>query len=200
MTDFRERPETGTVASQPLRVDAPPPAPDAPPPPSFRDIFETQGNYVWNTLRRLGAQERDLEDLAHDVFVTVHRRFADYDPSRPLKPWLFGICLRVAMRYRDLARHRREVMDVDVEPADDRPDAEALLVRKQARDLVAEAMEALDMDRRAVFVMHEIDGEGIPEVAEALGIPLNTAYSRLRRARELFEAAVKRIRLRRGLL
>ena len=185
-----------TASAPPLPPGADHAAPSRP--PSFRAIFEAEGGYVWNTLRRLGVQDRDLEDLAHDVFVTVHRRIGDYDPSRPLRPWLFGICLRVAMRYRDLARHRREVMDAEVEPADEAPDAEALLVQKQAKDLVAEAMEALDMDRRAVFVMHEIDGEGIPEVAEALGIPLNTAYSRLRLARAEFAEHVVRLRRRGG--
>ena len=167
--------------------------------PPFRAIFDAESSYVWNTLKRLGVQERDVEDLTHEVFITVHRRLADYDPSRPLRPWLFGISLRVAMRYRELARHRREVMSTDLEAVDQAPRADELLDRKRAQDLVLQALEALDLERRAVFVMHEIDGEGIPEVAEALGIPLNTAYSRLRRARELFAASVKRLQLRRGM-
>ncbi len=164
--------------------------------PDFTTIFQTECSYVWNTLRRLGVQERDLEDVAHDVFVAVHRKLDNYDPARPLKPWLFGIAFRVASDYRRLARHRRELMDDGFEAVDDRPSVDDQIATEQARKLVLDALEALDLDKRAVFVMHELDGHAMPAIAAALGIPVNTAYSRLRLAREAFAVAVKRIRLR----
>ncbi len=164
--------------------------------PSFREIFETQSAWMWNTLRRLGVHERDLEDVAHEVFIAVHRRLGDYDPARPLRPWLFGIALRTALRYRELARHRREVMGRDHEPMCEAPSAEDRIAAAEARRLVRHALAGMEMNRRAVFVMHEIDGEPIPAVADALGVPLNTAYSRLRLARADFRAAVKRLTAR----
>jgi RNA polymerase sigma-70 factor (ECF subfamily) len=164
--------------------------------PDFTTIFQTECSYMWNTLRRLGVQERDVEDVAHDVFVAVHRRLDSYDPTRPLKPWLFGIAFRVASDYRRLARHRRELMDDTFEAVDGAPPADEQLETEQARRLVLEALDALDLDKRAVFVMHELDGHAMPAIAIALGIPVNTAYSRLRLARETFATAVKRIRLR----
>ena len=197
MTDSPTRAESESVTPQAIAAAAP--LLPAPPLPSFRDVFDSESSYVWNTLQRLGVQTRDLEDVTHDVMLAVHRRLADFDASRPLRPWIFGIALRVAMRYRDLARHRRELMGLEVEAVDETPGPEEQLVTAQARGLVMEALDALDMDRRAVLVMHDIDGHGIPEVAESLDIPLNTAYSRLRRAREQFKGAVKRIRLRRGV-
>jgi RNA polymerase sigma-70 factor (ECF subfamily) len=72
------------------------------------------------------------------------------------------------------------------------------LIRREDGELALAALEAIPLDRRAVFVLHEIDGVSIPEVATAMDIPANTAYSRLRLAREAFQAAVKRLRLRRG--
>src|SRR4051794_14126850 len=133
MTENEPTPEPAVVAPEPASdVIAQAPAPTVVA-PSFRALFEREGSYVWNSLKRLGVQDRDLEDLSHEVFITVHRRLADYDPARPLRPWLFGICLRTAMRYRELARHRREVMGDEVDAADDRPNAEALLQRKQAQ-------------------------------------------------------------------
>lgn len=161
--------------------------------PSFRAIFETHSAWMWNALRRLGVHERDLEDVAHEVFITVHRRLGDYDPQRPLRPWLFGIALRTAMRYRELARHRREVIGGDREVACEQPSVEDRIEAAQARRLVAAALESIEIHRRAVFVMHEIDGEPIPAVAEALHVPLNTAYSRLRLARADFRAAILRL-------
>jgi RNA polymerase sigma-70 factor (ECF subfamily) len=157
-------------------------------------------SYVWFSLRRLGVPERDLEDVAQDVVVVFYQRAGDFDPARPLRPWLFGIAARVAANHVRLARHTREHLAGDgmPEPADDAPAAEAKLETEEARRLVIQCLQVLDPDRRAVFVMHDIDGIPIPEVAAVLSIPLNTAYSRLRLAREQFKATLQRERLRRG--
>jgi RNA polymerase sigma-70 factor (ECF subfamily) len=160
--------------------------------PSFRAIYDEEFNYLWHTLRRLGTPARDLEDTVHDVLVVVHRRLRDYDPARPLRPWLFGIAYRVASE-----RRRRAPVEV---PAgedeilalpDQGPTAEALLAAAQARIRVQRALDVLPLEQRAVMVMHDLDGCTAPEVAEALDIPVNTVYSRLRLAREKFVAAVR---------
>ena len=146
---------------------------------------------MFHTLRRLGIRDRDLEDVTHDVFVVVHRKLDDYDASRPLRPWLFGIAHRVAADYRRLARHRREVFDEQTDRIPSpRADVEADAQKREARTIVLAALDQLEPQRRAVFAMHEIDGFSMPEIAEALNIPLNTGYSRLRLAREGFAAAV----------
>ncbi len=76
------------------------------------------------------------------------------------------------------------------------PGAEGALVDAANRSLVAQALDTLDLDRRAVVVLHDVDEVSVPEIAAALGIPLNTAYSRLRLGREALSAAVKRLRAR----
>lgn len=159
----------------------------------FRLIFETECQYVWNTLRRLGIPDRDAEDAAQDVFVVVHRHLREYDPSRPLRPWLFGICYRVAIAHRRRARVQREKIDDTAEAVDEGKPADEQIADREAQDLVRRALDALDLDRRALIVMHEYESYPVPQIAETLGIPLNTAYSRLRLAREQFVAAVRRI-------
>lgn len=158
---------------------------------TFDDIYESQLDYVWHTLRRLGAPERDREDLAHDVFVVVHRRLASYDPSRSLRAWLFGIAYRVLSDYRRSARVRREVV-TDAEPPASLGGPERIRARED-RALVLAALAELELVRRAVFVMHELDGMTIPEIAEVIDAPRNTLYSHLRRARREFAAAVRRL-------
>jgi len=69
-------------------------------------IFQQEFRYVWNSLRRLGVHQRDLEDVVHEVFVRVHDQLPLFDVTRPLRPWLFGIALGLATNYRRLARHR----------------------------------------------------------------------------------------------
>ena len=83
-----------------------------PPPPVplvFRSIFEQEFSYVWNALRRLGVAARDLEDLTQQVFLQVHGQLATFDPSRPLRPWLFAFAFHAASNHRKLARHRVEL-------------------------------------------------------------------------------------------
>jgi RNA polymerase sigma-70 factor (ECF subfamily) len=186
MTDLPASPQ-----SPPVQVD--PRADDA----LFRAIFAREGTYVWHTLRRLGVRQSDLEDVTHDVFVQVYRRIADYDSNRPLRPWLFGFAYRVASDYRRLARHRYEVADDDPR-AEVAADAEDAAMRSEDRALVMRALDTLDLDKRAVFVLHDIDERPVPEIAETLAIPLNTAYSRLRAARAQFELAVRSIAARKG--
>jgi RNA polymerase sigma-70 factor (ECF subfamily) len=164
----------------------------------FGTIFEEHFSYVWNSLRHFGVQTNDLEDLAHEVFLRVHERFDECDQSRPLRPWLFAFAYRVAAGHRRLARHRVEVVGAEVDrPADVVRADDALILREDA-ELALKALEAVEIDRRAVFLLHEIDDVPIPEVAHALGIPTSTAYSRLRLARQEFDIAAKRLRLARG--
>lgn len=172
------------------------PSPEPPPPaerPAFSSIYEAELDYVWRSLRRLGARPADLEDLAHEVFLVVHRRLADYDPARPLRPWLFGIALRVMAARR---RKQSAVADEPPDLADPSPPADERVEAQQARDLLAAALARLPIDQRAVVVLHDLDGLPAPEIAAALEITTNTAYSRLRLGREKLAAEVKRLRAR----
>jgi RNA polymerase sigma-70 factor (ECF subfamily) len=161
----------------------------------FQALFDAGFHYIWNTVRRMGVAPCDLEDVTHDVFIDVYRKIDHYDPARPLRPWLFAFAFRAASEYRRRVRRRAEVMS-DLEPADRSPLADQVLIEGENRALVARALDAIDLDRRAVFVMHDLDDMAVPEIARALEIPLNTAYSRLRVAREEFVRALKRTRKR----
>ncbi len=165
--------------------------PDA---PDFRAICEAELPYVWSTLRRLGVREADRPDVAQEVFLVVHDILPDYDRARPLRPWLFGIAYRVALRANARAHHRRERYGVEVEPAAPTPGPDESLSQAQDRALVRAAVEQIEVRRRAVFILCDLDGHTVPDAATALSIPMNTAYSRLRRAREEFAVAVRALR------
>lgn len=173
-------------------------APAAPSPrvPDFEELFEKEAGYVWSTLRHMGVQPSDLEDLTHDVLLAVFRRLGDFDATREVRPWLFGIALRVVSHYRRRAHRRLEVPVAIVDEVEGSvdssiaPDERAAL--RQAEGIAERALEAIPLDRRGVFLMHEIDGCGMPEIARVMEIPLNTAYSRLRLARaDFFRAAAE---------
>lgn len=161
---------------------------------SFRAMFEAEVGYVCRVLRRLGVHERDVEDVAQDVFVAVYRRMDSYDPSRPLRPWLFGFAYHNAANYARLARHRIEAPMS--EALDRRSSPELDATRSQDRTRVLVGLAAIPLERRSVLILHDIDGFPAPEIAASLSIPLNTVYSRLRVARAELREALGDLRTR----
>jgi RNA polymerase sigma-70 factor (ECF subfamily) len=163
-------------------------------PVDFESLFDAELDYVWNALRRLGVREADLDDEVNEVFLRVHRQLAQYDPSRPVRPWLFAFAARVAAAHRRLSRNRLEIPGLPADVLDPAPSAHEHLEQSEVRATVLAGLDALDQDKREVFVAVEIEGHSGPEVADALGVSVNTVYSRLRLAREEFASALRRIR------
>jgi RNA polymerase sigma-70 factor, ECF subfamily len=164
----------------------------------FRKVFEREFDYVWLSLRRLGVDERDLEDVAQDVFVQLYGRLDEYDASRPMRPWLFGFAFRCASDWRRLARHRIKLVGEVVEVVSTaRPADESLALEEDLR-LLLRALERVRLERRAVLILYELDEIPMKEIAASLGIPLFTAYSRLRVAREELTSAIARLRAQEG--
>ena len=159
----------------------------------FEEIYRQEFDFVWRLVRRFGGRERDREDLVHDVFVAVHRSLSTYDRGRPLRPWLFGVTFRVVSDYRRRARFDHEIPVETHATAATPPVAHARLEQGEREALVAEGLERVSFEQRVVFVMHEMEGQTVPEIARALGIPENTCYSRLRLARKRFTSAVRAI-------
>ncbi|HET9956239.1 MAG TPA: RNA polymerase sigma factor [Polyangiaceae bacterium] len=154
---------------------------------SFAEIFRQQARYLWRALLGLGVRPADVDDVCQEVFLVVHRRLPEFD-GRALRSWLYAICLRVASDYRRSARVRREV------PLADLPEAvpnHAALGEVHVRELwhtMLRGLDRLDEEKRAAFVLYEIEELTVREVAEVMGCPLQTAYSRLGAAREQMQA------------
>jgi RNA polymerase sigma-70 factor (ECF subfamily) len=160
----------------------------------FETLYRAELSYVLHTLRRLGVGPAEIEDVAHDVFVAIYRHFGDYDPERPLRPWIFTFAFRMARDHRRLARHHREVSGNEDEGASGAPLPDEALDDARLRRSLTAALDALDFEKKSLIVMHAIEGMPVPEIARMLEIPLNTAYSRLRLARSAFEKQLERDR------
>lgn len=155
----------------------------------FGTVFSLELAYVLRTLRRLGVRDADVEDVGHDVFLAVYAAWGDLDLDRPLRPWLFGFCFRFASNYRRKLKPADEIDD-DSSLTSAGPLADEALAREVDRRLVLAALERIPIARRAVFVMFEIDGVPVVEIARVLEIPEGTAHSRLSKARAEFREAV----------
>lgn len=152
-------------------------------------VYDEHAEFVWKSLHRLGVREPDLADVMHEVFVVVHRRRGEHDGERSVRGWLWGIAVGLASNYRKRAFRKNERLD----PAPDAAfasDPESDLDLRRRRDRGLRALEALDPERRAVFVMFEVEGLSGKEIATALDVPLGTVHSRLHAARAELTAAL----------
>jgi len=143
-------------------------------------------------VRRMGVPESEVEDLTQEVFVVLHRRIADYDAAHAMRSWLFGIVRRVVADYRRLARVRHEGRSEAVVTLTTPPDQTAALERRDARRILDAALDAMPDEQREVFVLYELEGMPMREVADAVGCPLQTGYSRLHAARDALTRHVQR--------
>jgi RNA polymerase sigma-70 factor, ECF subfamily len=164
------------------------PAPEAE--AAFADLYAEHSAFVWRCLRGLGVAAPQLEDAAQDVFVVVHQRLPSFQRESTLRTWIFGIVRRIAYRYRRSAKRKGGVAPLEQEPAAAGPGPLEHLQDEQAAAFVDEFSSQLERRKREVFVLGVLEGLSVPEIAEALGVPLNTAYTRLRRARADFRKAL----------
>ncbi len=159
----------------------------------FDSLYDTYYDFVHRSLRRLGVVEAGLDDAVQDVFVVVYRRLSSFEGRSTVKTWLFGIALRVARSHRrTLSRKGGQHSPLPEDLVDQGQSPLQSSERKQALAFLDRFLESLDEDKRAVFIMAELEQMTAPEIEQTLGVKLNTVYSRLRAARRSFEAAVKR--------
>ena len=161
--------------------------------PQLHDLFELYGAFVCRSLRYLGVREVDLDDMLQEVFLVVYQRLNDYQERGRTRAWLYSICTRVSLAHRrKLARHR-ENLTSDFDEAVQGP---TQLTRVEDREALAfgnRLLAGLPPQQREVFVLYEVEDMTMAEIADALRCPIQTAYSRLHKARERILAEVERI-------
>ncbi|HJL15323.1 MAG TPA: RNA polymerase sigma factor [Sandaracinaceae bacterium LLY-WYZ-13_1] len=156
-------------------------------------MFEAHAPYVGRCLRHLGVADAELDDALQEVFMVVHRRMHELGPDPSMRSWLYAISLRIARAHRRRAARRRD------RPVDEMPEpvSESEARRVDARDAARALLAALDDDKRAVFVLYHVEQMSMREVAEVVGCPLQTAYSRLKAAQRVLQREIAE-RRRRG--
>jgi RNA polymerase sigma-70 factor (ECF subfamily) len=157
-----------------------------------QQAFEQHFTMVWRSLRRLGVADVALDDAVQDVFLVLHRRWADFQHQSSLRTWIYGISLRVASDHTRRARRERarwSPEEPELESSAESPDH--LYQQREAALILRAALAQLEDKEREILVMIDLEERSVVEAAEAIEINLNTAYSRLRRARQSFEKALR---------
>jgi RNA polymerase sigma-70 factor, ECF subfamily len=165
------------------------------------DLFREHAQFVAGFLTRLGAARAELDDLVQEVFLVAHRRGGYVHGAARPTTWLAEISLRVVSTARRTRRRRPETPDDDalreIAAPGSGPDRAAEIA--QALTRVQSALDTIPVERRAIFVLFELEGEPCDAIAAALGVPVKTVYSRLHTARSEFTEAHAKLERSRGV-
>ena len=170
--------------------------------PTFARLYEEYFAFAWRSARRLGTPEASLDDVVQEMFVVVHQQLPKFEGRSSIKTWMFGIVLNVVRAHRRALRTKhphalRPDMRGDPDSLSDRAAGPLENASNaEAARIVQRLLEALDDDKREVFVLSELEQLSAPEIARVLNLSVNTVYSRLRLARQEFAAAAARHRAR----
>ena len=167
--------------------------------PPFSAVYRDYFDFVWASARRQGVGLEAIDDLVQEVFIVIHGRLHTLEHPEALRSWIYGIVRRTVSTYHRSRRTRRDSGSAPLAKSQTR-EPTPLDVAEQRDDvkLLWGLLDKLDSRKREVFVLAELEELTVPEIADLLGIPLNTVYSRLRAARQAFDEAFTRHQAQRG--
>jgi RNA polymerase sigma-70 factor, ECF subfamily len=157
----------------------------------YRDYFD----FVWSCTRRLGVSAAATDDVVQEVFIVIHSRLHTLERPEALRSWIYGVVRRVVSAHHRARRTKLDSsshLDLAELPGPRQPTPLDLAEQNDQVKLLWSVLDELDEDKREVFVLAELEEMTAPEISEAIDIPINTAYSRLRAARQAFNEALAR--------
>jgi RNA polymerase sigma-70 factor, ECF subfamily len=171
----------------------------------FDSLYDQHFRFVWRLARRMGVDPSAIDDVVQEVFVVIHAKLDSLHSPDAVRSWIYGIVRRAVSEHRRAVRRSETVLTFPTEHAavPHRPPTPLELTELSSdRELLANLLGGLSDAKREVFILAELEEMSMPDIAVALEIPLNTAYSRLRHARQEFDTALARqsaVEKKRGL-
>jgi RNA polymerase sigma-70 factor, ECF subfamily len=162
--------------------------------PSFDSVYEDYFDFIWSMTRRFGIREDAIDDVVQETFVVIHSKLHTLQSPESLRSWIYAVARKTASGYRRRRGDLQESSDIPESLVALMSSPEDLAQQNAQVQRLWHLLETLSAEKREVFIMSELEQFTCPEIAEALNIPVNTAYSRRRTAREAFELALERER------
>ena len=156
---------------------------------AFRKLYDRYFDYVARQVGRMMGLQSEREDVVQDVFVAVYRSLDSYRGDSAFSTWLYRLTYNVTVTH--LRKRPRTV-----ELAAWRPlrDSQSAWNQLEARDMIRVLYAALDsipLEQREAFLLHEVEGMKLREVAELTGTSINTVAARVRRTREKMQEVLE---------
>ncbi len=150
---------------------------------------------MFNLALRITGDRDAADDCAQEAFIRAYRALAQYDPAKPLTPWLLRIATNASLNYVQrwhAHEHPVEQLPEVAEPEEMNP--EAIAVRREELADVVAAINTLPPRYRAALTLRHLHELSYQEVADALGLPIGTVKTHLFRARAALVAELERRR------
>jgi RNA polymerase sigma-70 factor (ECF subfamily) len=156
-------------------------------------VYTEHAPFIARVLVRLVGDGAHVDDLLQETFLVAYRKRTSFDGSSAVRTWLYGIASRLAMRHRRGTSRFLHALGlladaperVAADPSDD-------LERARAAAAVRAVLDRLPFKQREVFVMYELEELEGAQIAELVGIPINTVWTRLHHARKRFEELMRK--------
>ena len=159
----------------------------------WKAFYDAHFDFVYRTARRLGTPESEAEDVAHDVFVVVHRRLGTFRGGK-VTSWLYRITANVSSAAHRRRRVRRAFEQLNVWVGADLPQTPARSAElRSASEQVDQILERMSPKKREVFALFEVAGLAGDEIAARIGCPVNTVWTRLHHSRKEFVRIGRRL-------
>jgi RNA polymerase sigma-70 factor (ECF subfamily) len=159
---------------------------------SFQSVYRQYFGFVWSSARRLGVELDAIDDLVQEIFIVIYAKLDTLEKPEALRSWVYSIVRRTVSTHRRAQRARGTRVQAEIDSPSHAPTPLEQTESNQELQLLQSLLAELDEPKREVFALVELEELSIPEVAQALEVPVNTVYSRLRAARQAFEAALAR--------
>jgi RNA polymerase sigma-70 factor (ECF subfamily) len=152
---------------------------------AFARIYQAYREPTMALCLHVAGRRPEAEDAVQETFLSVHRALGEFRGESKLSTWIYRIAVREAIRQRARRREDRSAA-LEEEPA--APPAGNPALRREQRDALARGLDRLSAEHRTVLSLFAIDGLTHQEIAEILGVPEGTVWSRLHAARKRLAA------------
>lgn len=159
------------------------------------EAYRSHGAFIANVIQGLTGRGPHVEELLHEVFIVAHKKRHEFDGRAAVRTWLYGIARHLSLRHNRGKRRFFGLLDrARLEPEPTPPSPEAQLAEAERVVFFHQALATLPLELREVFVLYELEEQGGAAIAELLGLPVGTVWTRLRTARQRFTQVVERRR------
>jgi RNA polymerase sigma-70 factor, ECF subfamily len=158
---------------------------------TFREVFDDLHERVFAICRHLTGSRAEAEDAVQETFIAVHRALPAFRGESKVSTWVYRIAVNTAVGVKSRRKRRQEgPIDDAAHLTDNAPAPDEIAIAREAATKLERALDELNAEHRTVLSLFAVDGLRHEEVAEVLGVPVGTVWSRLHAARKRVAAAM----------
>lgn len=141
------------------------------------EIFTKHSDFVYRTAYFLTKSKVMAEDITQETFIRMIKKYHLYDPSKPIKPWIYQIALNIT---RNMMRKQKLLSFVGITTEMSQQEmVERQVMKNEQEEELWKEINRLTKKSKELIVLHFYSGLTLVEVSQALNIPVGTCKSRL---------------------